>query len=584
MKTFTKLVLIGVLIFALVGLVVSFIQSSGGPDSDGSTPPLTPGPSTPSNPGVVRITILTSDTKAEWLGKVTELFNNAGFKTSQGRLIHVEMLQESTPGGAQQGIQNGTYTPTIWSPGDISWVETANQAMKDHGKPPLVTKECPRVVYAATGFAMWRPMAEALGWPDQPIGWDQIVALAADPQGWASYGHPEWGAFKFGHAHPEYSTTGFTMLATLAYNALDQTDGLTPQLVKSDAVVQAFQNVEAHTYHYGLSTRSLLTLMASRGPSYLHAVTSSETATLKTNEVNKATMPFPFVFIFPAEGTFWMDNPFCILETNWVSPEQAEAAGLYRDFLLAPAQQDLAVTIGLRPVTAGVALHAPIALDYGTDPRVSPQSVPPLAAVSGETQATILDLFQQTKKKASLTILIDNSGSMAGAKLKNAVDGTVDFMHRLAKDDQITIYLFNDKTIKLDPSGRAGDVIEQLETRLKEFSGSSNTALYDSICEAVNYSTELKNANELAGEKRLYGVVVLTDGKDTASKNSFTSLLNSCLPKGEDVEGIKVYTIAYGADADQKVLEQIAEQTNGKFLTGGPENIQAIYLALSAEQ
>src|SRR5512140_271921 len=232
MRTFTKLVLIGLLIFAIVGLVLRFLPISDNPIVKLPTPPAAPATA---NPGAVRITIFTTDTKAEWLGKATESFNNAGIKTSQGHPIYVEMLQESTPGGAQQGMQDGTYAPTIWSPGDISWVETANQAMKDRGKPPLVTKPCPRVVYAATGFAMWRPMAEALGWPDQPIGWDQIVTLAADPQGWASFGHPEWGTFKFGHAHPHYSTTGFTMLATLAYNALDLTDGLTPQLVKSDA-------------------------------------------------------------------------------------------------------------------------------------------------------------------------------------------------------------------------------------------------------------------------------------------------------------------------------------------------------------
>ena len=145
------------------------------------------------------------------------------------------------PGAWDQAIQDGTFQPTIWSPGEISPVDLANQLRKDRGQPPLVSEACPPIVYAATGFAMWRPMAEALGWPDQPIGWDEIVALSADPQGWGSYGHPEWGAFKFGHAHPEHSTTGLTMLATLAYNALDRTDGLTPELVKSDPVREAFR-------------------------------------------------------------------------------------------------------------------------------------------------------------------------------------------------------------------------------------------------------------------------------------------------------------------------------------------------------
>ncbi len=31
----------------------------------------------------------------------------------------------------------------------------------------------------------------SLGWTDAPIGWDTIVELAADPDGWATYGRPE---------------------------------------------------------------------------------------------------------------------------------------------------------------------------------------------------------------------------------------------------------------------------------------------------------------------------------------------------------------------------------------------------------
>ena len=51
--------------------------------------------------------------------------------------------------------------------------------------------------------------------------------------------------------------------------------------------------------------------------------------------------------------------------------------------------------IGLRPAVTGVPLHAPIALDNGTDPRVSPQTVTPLANVSAETQAAIIEVFKE---------------------------------------------------------------------------------------------------------------------------------------------------------------------------------------------
>ena len=63
--------------------------------------------------------------------------------------------------------------------------------------------------------------------------------------------------------------------------------------------------------------------------------------------------------------------------------------------------------IGLRPAAAGrpPALRRS-ALDNGTDPRVSPQTVPPLANVSAETQAAIIDVFKETKKKATVILVL----------------------------------------------------------------------------------------------------------------------------------------------------------------------------------
>jgi Ca-activated chloride channel family protein len=529
------------------------------------------------------VLLLTSDTKAEWVHTVTEPFNAAQFTTANGRPIVVTVQGHGSPGESQQAIIDGTLQPTLWSPGDISWIEVANQVVRDQGRPPLVTEDCPRLVSAATGFAMWRPMAETLGWPDQPIGWAEIVALAADPQGWASYGHPEWGQFKFGHAHPEHSTTGFSMLATLAYAALDTTTGLTPALVKSPAVIDAFRTVELHTYHYGLSTRGLMTLMATRGPSYLHAVTASETAVLKTNEVFADTMRFPYVFIFPAEGTFWSDNPACLVAADWVSDDQGEAAQIYRDYLLQPAQQDMAVTIGLRPSDPSVALHAPIALEFGTDPRVSPQTVPPLEGVPGETAAAIIDVFKLTKKKATVIVVLDVSQSMVGEKIANAIEGTVNFINQLAREDEVIVYTFNDTVQEIQPSGRVGDVVESLTLTLDNLFAIGNTALFDSVCQAVDTINALRDDKEIAGEERLYGIVLLSDGADTNSQITENDMFN-CLPSGEAVDSVKIFTIAYGDDADEDLLLRVANRTNGKTFTGDPTNLDQIYLSISAEQ
>jgi Ca-activated chloride channel family protein len=385
-----------------------------------------------------------------------------------------------------------------------------------------------------------------------------------------------------GRTDPQEPPSRHDMLANLAYASLDITSGLTPELVKSDQVLEAFRKVELNTYHYGYSTRLLSVLMAKQGPSYLHALTSSETSVLATNKY-EPDKRFPYVFIFPAEGTFWSDNPFCILDTDWVSDEEREAAEIYRDYLLQKEQQELAVTIGLRPANPDVPLHCPICLDYYTDPRVSFETVPPLEGVSGETAEAIIDVFELTKKKSTTAIVLDTSGSMAGEKIRNAIEGTISFIDQLGVDDELIMFQFNDSVVEMQPLDRSDNVLESLKMRVSELEAGGGTVLYDAVCQTIESMIQAKETDERIGEKRLYGIVILSDGMDTQSEIS-GAVMFECLPSGEDVEGIKVFTIAYGLDADEALLKKIAERTNGKNFTADPENISEIYKKISSEQ
>jgi Ca-activated chloride channel family protein len=182
-----------------------------------------------------------------------------------------------------------------------------------------------------------------------------------------------------------------------------------------------------------------------------------------------------------------------------------------------------------------------------------------------------------------VVIVLDTSGSMGGDKIKNAVEATSDFVKGLARDDQVIVYAFSSSARKLEPSGRAGDVAKSLSQTLSGLRADGDTALYDSICQAVESVNQLQEADEAGGEKRLYGVVVLSDGKDTASHKTESDMYN-CLPSGEDVEGVKVFTIAYGKGADKDLLQRIANRTNGRAFVGDPTTIEYVYLAISAEQ
>ena len=72
-------------------------------------------------------------------------------------------------------------------------------------------------------------------------------------------------------------------------------------------------------------------------------------------------------------------------------------------------------------------------------------------------------------------------------------------------------------------------------------------------------------------------IVVLTDGLDTNSGRRFGPAL---IRQATD-NNTSLYTIAYGADADEQILSSIALQSNGSFYKGNEADIAAIYQEMS---
>jgi Ca-activated chloride channel family protein len=540
------------------------------------------------DPTAVVIFFTTSGTIVQWINDVTDDFNAAQFKTNAGNVIHVVVTQGDTT-EQKDKVLAGLITPTVWSLDDMSWVSLINDEYeRRHGRILLPPNECTPIVQAAIGFGMWRPMAEAMGWPNAPIGWKEILDLANDPTGWGRYGHPEWGQFKFGHTHPVSSNAGRLALISLAYQTLGRTDGLTREMVKSPEVFEAIRQLELHTDHYGTSTRQLATRMAELGEGYLHAFTTVESTVLAQNKDRKDTHP-PYVFIPPAEGTFWPDNPYCIPDADWVTDDQREAAEIYKEFLLADEQQRIAMQVhGLRSINPALDLECLICLEAGTDPRDTPQTIPTLATVSGEVADAITEVFIAAKKKALFVVVLDTSGSMEGTKIISAKEATIGFLELLAeldKDAEVYVLTFNNQVTQLTPSGRVGEVAEPLAKVITNTFAAGGTALFDAICQAADLVKQ-QITDTAESEQRLYGIVVLSDGKDTDGRRTKNDVFYDCLPKGEDkaVVSIPVYTIAYGADADKDLLKEIANHSYGRFYEADEADIKKVYNGIAYEQ
>ena len=579
----TRIIFFGILAVAAcvilsVVLIQLFERGDGSETAVSNTPPI----QIPA--GSVLVSLASSNTKENWLNQVVEKFNAEQIETSDGSPIVVS-VSHVTSGGSMNAILDGSSQPTAWSPGDQSWVDQANDTWRQRYNRPLASQSCAPTVYAPLGFAMWRPMAETLGWPETPIGWDSIVELAADPEGWASYGRPEWGQFRFGHSHPAYANSGLLSMTSFVYGIAGKTDTLSPAEIYAPAVEEAMRQLEANTSKYGRQAPALLEAMAQQGPSYLHAAAVPEADTVRFNIERRDELTFPLAFIFPAGGTIWADHPYCVLDNaDWVSDEQAEAAQIFLDYLLAREQQELAIDNFLRPLDTTTPLRAPLTLDNGTDPRVTPSTVAPLPSPNAEISAAVIDLFNITKRKATILIVLDVSGSMEGERIRTARDATVEFLSRLDANDEVGLIIFSNGVTELAPPRRVGDVVESLGQRVTGLVADGNTALYEAVCQAVAQATMLQAEDTAVGENRLYGIILLSDGEDTVGNITENQMFATCLPANAEADGVKIFPIAFGQAADQDVLNRIANVTGGRLFSADPASISNVYLSISAEQ
>ena len=567
---FFAIVGLALLIAMVAGAVILFKDKEATPAADDRTP-------VPQDAVVVEFH--SSNTKEKWIDEIVADFNAGGHQTEGGDPIYVDVYHV-TSGGSTQAIMDGEIQPVIWSPGSGIWVEKANQTWRDLVGRSLVpnTDACPATLHIPLVIGIWQPMAEALGWPDTPIGWGDLADLATNPEGWAAYGHPEWGRFKFGHAHPDFSNSAMLSVIAEAYAAAGKTEGLTIEDVQSEAVRERVSAIEQVIVHYGKWDKWILDKMVERGPEYLHATPTYENNVVLYNMERKQELRFPLVSIYPREGTFWVTNPTCILDAGWVSEEQREAAELFTAYMLAPEQQERMIKWALRPADGSVTLGAPIDLDHGAIPSMTEEQIPPLEEPSELVTTFVSELWHQVKKKSVAVILLDRSGSMRGGKLEAAIEGVELFLEQMEPDDEIIVIAFNNEIAQLN-AGKVGQVSEALREQVSGLYAEGGTALYAAVIAGLE---RIDESHAEYGDTRLYGIVLLSDGVNEVDGGPSRAEMLSLLPEGTESGGTKIFTIAYGDDADLDLLKTLANRTNALSLTGTEKDILEIYLSISS--
>lgn len=515
----------------------------------------------------IEITMSSSDGKKEWLEEVTRGFLSQNPEID-GKRVKVKLVHMKS-GESMQAILAGHEKPTLWSPAGGAWVEQINASYRARTGHAFLEATRP-TVKSALVLAMWEPMARALGWPARPIGWSDVFEVAMTPGGWASRGHAEWGAFRFGHAHPDFSTSAMLSVVSSIYAAAGKRADLTPEDVDNPQVVARVGALERSIVHYGESSSWLTEKLCTKGPAYLSAVPLYEASVIKANDKYRAKMPFPLVSVYPKEGTFWEDHPTGVVSADWVTDEQRRAAERYLAHLVSRDAQAAALAHGYRPTEPSVPLGAPLDAAHGADPA-EPRTRP-LAYVSEATFRRSNELWHRVKKHSSVVMVLDTSGSMAGEPILAAKKAAARFIRSMEKDDEVAVIAFSSSTRMLRPMASVRDVGEALAGQVEGLFADGGTALYDATLTALDESDRVRRERP----ERLHGVVVLSDGQDTSSRRGLSDVLGR-MPASEVPDGTRLFTIGYGKDADVTVLTRFAHASNARYLAGNSDTIEKVY-------
>jgi Ca-activated chloride channel family protein len=244
-----------------------------------------------------------------------------------------------------------------------------------------------------------------------------------------------------------------------------------------------------------------------------------------------------------------------------------------------------------------VAIDDPIVPANGVDPN-QPQTL--LEVPQPAVLTKLLDEWSAQRKKARVALVLDVSGSMgepadpkndsAGSKLdlaKSAIDSVTGLF---SPDDIVEFDIFStdlgdgggQDLVQLVPPGRVGDVSEQLRNKVSSLTPQNATPLYD-VTEKL-YTNAVTNFDAT----RINAIVLLTDGKNDDGKpdddDQQLQHMLSTLRSGNEGQlshPVRVFPIAYGADADVDALKAIADaSSSAEYDAKNPTSINQVLTAV----
>lgn len=510
------------------------------------------------------LTLAYTPDKAALMRMLVDRFNAQNLRTADRQPMQVQlveltpdvMIEEALAGPSFQAMSPDS---SLWLDQlDRRWAEA--QQVGEGAIAPSLVDESVRFAVSPVVLAAWEDVARDLGWPDQPVGWQSIQQRATeDPN--------------FRWSHPSTNVAS-GLLATLAefYAGAGKTRGLTEEDATAQSTLDYVSAIERTVKFYGEGEAAIMQRIQQEGRDFLDAFVAQEHLVVNHNRQDPLHR---LVAIYPSEGTLWADHPLALLETAGVTDNQRQTWRALRDFVQSPEAQRIVLESGFRPADLSVSLaDSPIASSNGVDPS-QPQTtlqVPGPAVVD-----VVQNVWQYTKRKTNVFLVVDTSGSMEGEKLAAAQAALAEFLDQIKGDqERVGLVEFSSTVNNIVELDELGDNRSELEQSIGALQAYGNTALLDGVRTAY---VRLQQEND---PERINAIVVMTDGRENNSYITLSQLQREIESGNASGVPVVIFAIAFGDDADYDVLRTIAESSGGQVRQGDLNTIRQLYRLLSS--
>jgi Ca-activated chloride channel family protein len=187
----------------------------------------------------------------------------------------------------------------------------------------------------------------------------------------------------------------------------------------------------------------------------------------------------------------------------------------------------------------------------------------------------VQNVWWYTKRPTNVYLVVDTSGSMQGTKLRRTQEALQAFVGQIQGDrDQVGLIEFASDIKRFDPLQPLDDDSRQeLIEQINRMEAGDETAMIDAVLKAYD------SLQQTGDTEAINAIVVMTDGRENDSSHDISDLRRRF--EQERAVTVVVFAIAFGSDADEGLLQEIADIGNGQFRRADETDIEALYKIIS---